>query len=40
MNGAVFWGAILSVLAAVLALGFLVYEVLRPMRQDAEGHGG
>jgi 4-amino-4-deoxy-L-arabinose transferase-like glycosyltransferase len=35
---AVFWGAILSVLLALVILIFLVYRVVKLMNRDAEAH--
>jgi large-conductance mechanosensitive channel len=35
---AVFWGSIISVLIAVVILGYLVFKVIKLMNEDAERH--
>jgi large-conductance mechanosensitive channel len=35
---AVFWGSIISVLLAVIIIGYLIFKVIRLMNEDAERH--
>jgi large-conductance mechanosensitive channel len=37
---AVFWGAIISVVIAIVIFGYLVYKVIKLMNEDAAKHKG